>query len=81
MWQYRTLTLHVDLGNRVVTEEEGSAQVGELIVVWGVFTRESDIEEDTYIYRFLSGIQRMYRVAALLGTESMGSKLNISAPR
>ncbi|XP_032530464.1 uncharacterized protein LOC116780089 [Chiroxiphia lanceolata] len=50
VWKYRAVALHVDSGNRVVTEGEGSAQVGELVAVWSVFTREADTEGDTYIY-------------------------------
>ncbi|RMB96167.1 hypothetical protein DUI87_27228 [Hirundo rustica rustica] len=40
VWRYRAAALHISSGERIITEGEGSAQVGELIAVWSVFQHE-----------------------------------------
>lgn len=49
-WKYRAASLHVDSGDQTVREGEGSTQIGELIAVWSVFTREADTKESVLIY-------------------------------
>lgn len=50
VWKYRAVALHVDSGERIITEGEGSAQVGELVAVWSVIKREAENKESTFIY-------------------------------
>ena len=50
VWKYRAVALHVDSGDRIVTEGEGSAQVGELIAVWSVIKQEAENTEPVFIY-------------------------------
>ena len=41
VWKYGAVALHVESGNQVVTEGEGSAQAGELIAAWSVIKKGS----------------------------------------
>ena len=50
VWKYRAVALHVDSGDRIITEGEGSAQVGELTAVWSVIVREAETTEPVFIY-------------------------------
>lgn len=36
-WKYQAMTLEIKTEQKLITEEEGSTQVGELIAVWSVF--------------------------------------------
>ncbi|KAK4806487.1 hypothetical protein QYF61_013980 [Mycteria americana] len=50
VWKYRAAALCVDSGGQIITEGEGSVQVGELVAVWSVVTREKDNTNPVYIY-------------------------------
>ncbi|KAK4806973.1 hypothetical protein QYF61_027340 [Mycteria americana] len=50
VWKYRAVALCVDSGGQIITEGEGSAQVGELVAVWSVVTRGKDNTDPVYIY-------------------------------
>ncbi|KAK4829695.1 hypothetical protein QYF61_006070 [Mycteria americana] len=50
VWKYRAVALCVDSGEQIITEGEGSAQVGELVAVWSVVTRGKDNTDPVYIY-------------------------------
>ena len=49
VWKYRAAALHVDSGEPIATEGEGSAQVGELRAVWSVVMRETGRMEPVHI--------------------------------
>jgi len=37
VWKYRAVALQIPTEEKITTEGEGSAQVGELVAVWSVF--------------------------------------------
>ncbi|XP_052631116.1 ribonuclease H-like [Harpia harpyja] len=49
-WKYRAVALRVDVEKQIITEGEGSAQVGELVAVWSVFQHEAQSTSPVYIY-------------------------------
>ncbi|KAM9590605.1 uncharacterized protein ACIBXB_005796 isoform 2-T2 [Morphnus guianensis] len=49
-WKYRAVALHIDSGEHMITEGEGSAQVGELVAVWSIVIKEAETTEPVYIY-------------------------------
>lgn len=48
--KYRAVALCVDVNEQIITEGEGSAQVGELMAVWSVFQHEAQSASPAYIY-------------------------------
>ena len=50
VWQYRAVALHTATDEQIITEGEGSAQVGELIAVWSVFQHEAQTTPPVHIY-------------------------------
>ncbi|KAK4829061.1 hypothetical protein QYF61_001866 [Mycteria americana] len=50
VWKYRAVALHVDSGEQIIMEEEGRAQLGELIAVWSVIRRQAESKEPVFIY-------------------------------
>ena len=45
-----TVALRVDEDKQIITEGEGSAQVGELVAVWSVFQHEAQSTSPVYIH-------------------------------
>lgn len=50
VWKYRAVALQIGTNFTIVTEGEGSAQVGELVAVWSVFQHESQSTVRVHIY-------------------------------
>lgn len=50
MWKYWAVALHATTNKQIITEGEGSAQVGELIAVWSVFKHEAQTASPVHIY-------------------------------
>lgn len=50
VWKYQAVTLHIDAGDNILTEKEGSAKVRELISVCSVVIREAETKEPVFIY-------------------------------
>ena len=49
-WKYRAVALQIRTDQKIITEGEGSAQVGELVAVWSVFQHEAQSASPIYIY-------------------------------
>ena len=50
IWKYGAVALQVGTKEQIITEGEGSAQVGELTAVWSVFQHEAQATSSVYIY-------------------------------
>lgn len=50
VWKYWAVALHTTTKEQIITEGEGSAQVGELIAVWSVFKHEAQTASPVHIY-------------------------------
>ena len=53
VWKYRAVALSVDFREQIITEGKGSAQVGELVAVWSLVTRERDNMDPIYLHRLI----------------------------
>lgn len=49
-WKHKAAASHISSGEKIITEGEGSIQVGELIAVWSVFQCEAQNTSPVYIY-------------------------------
>jgi len=50
IWKYRAVALQVGTKEQIITEGEGSVQVGDLTAVWSVFQHEAQAASPVYIY-------------------------------
>ena len=66
------MALHVDSGEHIVPEGEGSAELGELMALWGVVMRGTGRMEPVHIYTDSCAVSRGARSGSPFGSNISG---------